>query len=51
MNINDAETNLTTSENKRKEILEELRETEVKDNELLPIVEYNIEEEIIGIEE
>ena len=38
-------------ENKRKEILEELRETEVKDNELLPIVEYNIEEEIIAIEE
>jgi|694.fasta_scaffold16877_2 hypothetical protein len=38
-------------ENKRKEILEEIRETEVKDNELLPIVEYNIEEQIIAIEE
>lgn len=34
-------------ENKRKEILEEIRETEVKDNEGMPIYENNVEEHIM----
>ena len=41
----------TLEEKKRKEILEEIRETEVKDNEGMPIDENNLEEKIMAIEE